>query len=94
VQRLVQVICGRTELELRPELLNQVLAVEPVTWRQGQELDQAPDFAPSPLLVCDGARADRDTKGTEEVDSQIGRRPPGFWLRFHRSPAKEPRGQP
>src|SRR5262249_19569209 len=71
-ERLAQV-GGRSEgLELRPERVHGLLAMEAMARRQGEQLDQGRRLALTPGVVSDHVRADGNAKPGEELDAQIG----------------------
>ncbi len=74
VDRLVQVVCRRLGMLLRPERVHELLALELVPRRQGEQLDQVLRLAEPPVGVVDRSRADGDPKPAEQMDEQrLGR---------------------
>ena len=67
----MEIVGRRLDLQLRPELLDHLLAVQAVARRQGQELDQAANLASPPLVVLNRARANRDAKVTQKLHPQL-----------------------
>ena len=65
---LPQVGSGRGRLEPRPEDVHRLLAVQPVTRRQRQQLDDARRLAPAPRRRRNRALPHRDPKAAEQLD--------------------------
>lgn len=64
---LVQVPESRGRRQLRPDRLDDPLAMERMLRRQSQQLDEV-RAAPRPRVVGDGASVDGDPEATEQLD--------------------------
>jgi hypothetical protein len=70
MQRLGQPPVSRSKVEIRPENVDQLLAVHPVAGRHGQQLDQRRRTAPPPRVLGHGLAADFRAEPTEHEDAQ------------------------
>ena len=80
----MQVVTGGVAVEIRPELINELIAVQPVRRFQGQQLDQRLRLAQPPRAVGDRPVTLGDLETTQEPDSHcrcpapLGPSPPHY----------------
>jgi hypothetical protein len=66
MERLVEIVGGRLRRQVRPELIEEPIAVQAAAG-QGEKLDQVPDLPPPPVLRLDRSIADGDAKAPEQA---------------------------
>src|SRR5215211_890846 len=66
MQGLTQVVGGGLRTQFRPERVYDLLTVETVTMRQGEQLHKARRLPEPPLAVLDDSRARRDPKAAQQ----------------------------
>ena len=71
VQRVVEIVPGRFWIQIGPERLEQPLAMQPVTWREGQQLDERCCFPTLPGCRRDGLDTHRDPKPAQKMDADL-----------------------
>lgn len=71
MQRLAQVGAGGLRIEVGPQDAHDLLAVQPVRRRQGEQLDQRGRLAPVPRRVGDGATVHNHAKRPEQLDAKL-----------------------
>ena len=70
--RLVEVVRGRLERTVRPELLHQRLAMEPVARREGQDPDQLTRLPQAPVRGGHGLTVDLDVEAAQHAHPDRG----------------------
>jgi hypothetical protein len=83
VERLVQVVGGGFWLKLRPQLLDDLLAVQTVARRQCEQLYEASGLAAPPLGMLDRAYTNRYVKAAEKLYPHAARSTVVNCLRSH-----------
>nr|BFE70399.1 hypothetical protein GCM10020092_037000 [Actinoplanes digitatis] len=68
VQRLVQIVRGRRDRPVRPQHVQQHVAVHPLVRREREQLDQRPGLAQAPLAGLDGRSVAVHLELTEQPD--------------------------
>ena len=71
--RLVEVVRGRLERTVRPELLHQRLAMEPVAGREGQDPNQLGRLSQAPCRTGHGPIVDLDVEAAQHAHPHCGR---------------------
>src|SRR5215208_370525 len=69
VEYPAQVVRGCLRPEIWPECVHDLLAVEVVSGRQGEQLDQAPGLPQVPLVLSYNSWANPHAKATEQLDA-------------------------
>jgi hypothetical protein len=75
VDQFAKIVGGSLGVEVRPEGVEKLFAVEMMTGGEGEKLYDAFGFARGPLVVGDEALADGYAEAAEEIDTHLfGRR--------------------
>ncbi len=68
MHHLAEVAGGRDRVQLGPQRVDDLVAMEPVTRRQGQHLHKGLRLAPTPVDLVDNPLADADSEAPQQLD--------------------------